>query len=351
MRRGSAISVGFPVLTRKTSISFRSLHRQALVADLHCDSILDHITGRRDITRRTRGHVDLPKLVAGGVKAQVFAIFPDPKKIQAGEYEGFVLKAAAAIRRLCQLHPARLGLALSPRDLARITTRGRIAVVIGVEGGHALEGDLDRIYRFFRAGVRILTLTWCNSNELAAASWDRSPPHQGLSPLGREAVRIMNRLGMIIDLSHAAESSFYQVLELSLVPVIASHSGVYALRRHNRNLKNDQLNALLQQGGMMGQVFLPAFLSPEPEQASIDDVIRAIDYVVQRFGPRAVGLGSDFDGFSGRLRGLEHAGKLPEVTRRLLQLGYNERDVRLILGQNFLRVWQEVWQAKKETGT
>lgn len=349
MKPGSGISGGFPVLKKKAKINFRSIHRRALVVDLHCDSILDHLNGRRDITRRTRGHVDLPKLEAGGVKVQVFAIFPDPKKIKAGEYESFVLRAAVAIRKLCQQHPERLGLALSPRGLKRLVGQGRIAVVIGVEGGHALEGDLDRVYRFYRAGVRILTLTWCNSNALADASWDENRPHNGLSPLGREAVRIMNRLGMLIDLSHAAETSFYQALELSSAPVIASHSGVYALRRHNRNLKNDQLSALAQQGGVMGQVFLPAFLCSEPSRASIDNVIHSIDYVVQKFGCGVIGLGSDFDGFSGRLKGLENAGKLPEITRRLVQLGYTEPDVRKILGLNFFRVWQEVWNNRAVT--
>jgi membrane dipeptidase len=335
-------------LTRRQKIKQPAVHWQSLVADLHCDSILDHIAGRRDITRKTDGHIDLPKLIAGGVRAQVFAIFPDPKKIKAGEYETFVLRAARTIRELCQNHPDRLGLALSPRGLRQLVNQGKIAVIIGVEGGHALEGNLNRINRYWRAGVRVLTITWCNSNELADASWDRNRPHNGLSPLGQRAIRIMNRLGMIIDVSHSAERTFYQILEHSQAPVIASHSGVYALRRHNRNLKIGQLAALVQNRGVMGQVFLPAFLNPVPARASIRDVLRSIDYVVQRFGPEVVGLGSDFDGFSGRLQGLEDASRMPEITAGLIKLGYPETGIKKILGQNFLRVWDEVHsQAKK----
>jgi len=328
-----------------------ALHFQSPVTDLHCDSILNHLTGKWDITQHTRGHIDLPKLQAGGVRVQVFAIFPDPKKIKSGEYERFVLNAVKMIKQICRSNANRLGLALSPADLKRIINSNRIAVVVGVEGGHSLEGDLKRLIRFFNAGVRILTITWCNSNELADASWDHSQPHNGLSPLGRRAVQLMNQLGMLVDVSHASEHSFYQIIEASSVPVIASHSGVYALRRHNRNLKHRQLAALKENGGVMGQVFLPAFLNPVPAKASIADVLRSIDYVVQRFGPELVGLGSDFDGFTGRLKGLEDASKLPAITQGLLNMGYLEQDIRPILGLNFLKLWERVFQGRKIKST
>jgi len=327
---------------------FQTVHFQSPVTDLHCDSILDHITGKRDITRQTGGHIDLPKLIAGGVRVQVFAIFPDPKKIKPGEYERFVLGAAKAIHKLCQQQQERLALARSPQGLKRILNQGKIGVIIGVEGGHALEGDLSRIYRFWRAGVRVLTVTWCNSNELADASWDRSQPNNGLSALGKKAIQVLNRLGMVVDVSHAAERSFYQILKVSSAPVIASHSGVYALRRHNRNLKNQQLLSLKENKGLMGQVFLPAFLNSEPSKASIADVLRSIDYVVQRYGPELVGLGSDFDGFNGRLKGLEDASKLPALTSGLLKLGYPAAGVRLILGENFLNLWERVWSERRK---
>ncbi len=319
------------------------LHQQALVVDMHCDTILAHIAKERDITKKSkRGHFDIVRAKKAGVKAQVFAIFPDPKKLKSGGYERFVLNAVRVIKGLCRKNQDRLGVALSPAGLRRIVESGRMAIVIGVEGGHALEGDISRLVRWWRAGVRVLTITWCNSNELADAGWDKNQPHRGLSPLGRSAIKVLNRLGMIIDVSHAAESTFYQVVEASAVPVIASHSGVYALRRHNRNLTLRQLALLAERGGVMGQVFLPAFLRKEPERATVDDVVRSIDYVVQRFGADSVGLGSDFDGFSGRLKGVEDVSRLPEITARLIKLGYKDEDIIKILGGNFLRVWDEV---------
>ncbi|NPV14113.1 membrane dipeptidase [candidate division WOR-3 bacterium] len=325
----------------------KQLHFSSLVVDMHCDTILAHISGKRDITRRSRfGHLDLPRLVLGGVRAQVFALFPDPKRLKPGEFDRFVLNGCRLIKQICAQNRNQVGLALSPYGLKRIVRSGRTAIVIGVEGGHALEGDLSRLKRWFRAGVRVLTLTWCNSNELGDASWDKNRPHQGLSELGKRAVRLMNRLGMIVDVSHSAERTFYQAVELSVAPVIASHSGVYALRRHNRNLKKGQLAILAQKGGVMGQVFLPAFLNPNPKRASVKDVLRAIDYVVQHFGPDVVGLGSDFDGFSGNLKGLEDGTRLPEITKGLVKMGYTEAEIKKVLGLNFVRVWEKVWAAR-----
>lgn len=347
----------------------RRLHRQALVVDMHCDSILDHISGRRDLTqngsqfashlgvkqlppvsRRSPdfvGHIDLPRMAQGGIKAQVFAIFPDPKRVKPGEFDQFVLNGVKKIKEVCRENADKVRLALSPSGLKQTVRSGRIGVVIGVEGGHSLEGDLSRLERWFRAGVRLLTITWCNSNELGDASWDREKPHRGLSPLGRRAIRVMNRLGMMIDVSHSAERTFYQIIEETEAPVVASHSGVYALRRHNRNLKKAQLCALAGNQGVMGQVFLPAFLNSQPKKASIKDVLDSIDYVAQSVGPDYVGLGSDFDGFSGRLNGLEDVTRLPKITAGLMERGYAEADIKKILGLNFLRVWKVVWQARE----
>ncbi len=332
----------------ETSLDNRAmiLHRQALVVDMHCDSILRHIEGKEDISKKTRGHLDLPKMLKGGLKAQVFAIFPDPKKVKPNEFDRFVLNATKKIKEICRENSGKLCLALSPSGLERIVRSGRIGVIIGVEGGHALEGDLSRIEGWFWAGVRLLTITWCNSNELGDASWDKNKPHCGLSPLGKKAIRVMNRLGMMIDVSHSAERTFYQILEQTRAPVLASHSGVYALRRHNRNLKKAQLRALAENHGVMGQVFLPSFLNHQPEKASIKDVLDSIDYVVQQVGPDYVGLGSDFDGFSERLRELEDATCLPKITAGLIARGYPEIDVKKILGLNFLRVWKKVWQVR-----
>jgi len=322
------------------------LHRSALVADLHCDSILAHLKGERELDRRSAtGHLDLPRLADGGVKLQVFAIWPDPKTLRPGELDPFVQRGAEAVKELCARNADRLALAMSPADAFAIAGSGRIAAVIAVEGGHALEGRLERLQQWNTAGVSLLTITWCNSNELADSSGDENKPHNGLSPLGRDAIRELNRLGMIVDVSHCSDAAFFQILETSAAPVIASHSGIRARRDHNRNLTDDQLKALAASRGVMGMVFLPCFLNADENKASITDVIAGIDHVVQLVGPDFVGIGSDFDGFAGSLAGLEDVSKLPTITDRLLHLGYSETAIRCILGANFLRVWQEVTQA------
>ncbi|MEO0085720.1 MAG: dipeptidase [candidate division WOR-3 bacterium] len=321
------------------------LHRAALVADLHCDSILPHMKGERDLAQRSAlGHLDLPRMIEGGVNLQVFAIWTDPKKLKPGEFGPFVLRGIEAVKDLCARNSDRIALALTPADALDIFRSGRIAAVIGVEGGHALEGDLERLAEWYSSGVRVLTLTWCNSNALADSGADDNRPHNGLSGLGRDAIRLMNRLGMIVDVSHCSDDAFFQIVETSAAPVIASHSGVRSRRDFSRNLTDAQLKALAGNRGVMGMVFLPYFLNPDERQASIADVVAGIDHVVQLVGPEHVGLGSDFDGFAGNLAGLEDVAKLPALTRRLLELGYSEAAVRGILGSNFLHVWQEVAQ-------
>jgi len=313
----------------------------ALVADLHCDSILSQMSGERDLGQRSAvGHLDLPRMIDGGVKLQVFAIWTDPKKLGPGEYDPFVRRGIEAVRDLCVRNSDRIALALGPADAFAIVGSGRMAAVIGVEGGHALEGRLERLAQWCAAGVRVFTVTWCNSNELADSGGDENRPHHGLSELGRKAIREMNRLGVVIDVSHCSDEAFFQILDETAVPVIASHSGIRSLRDFNRNLSDEQLKALAHNRGLVGMVFLPYFLNSEEEKASIEDVVAGIDHVVQLVGPDYVGLGSDFDGFSGRLKGLEDVSKLPAVTARLLDKGYPESAIRCILGANFLRVWQ-----------
>lgn len=319
------------------------LHHSALVADLHCDSVLLQMRNERDLAQRsTAGHLDLPRLIEGGVNLQVFAIWTDPKALKPGEFDPFVRRGIEAVKALCDRNSDRIALALSPAEALDIIGSGRIAAVIGVEGGHALEGRLERLAEWFSAGVRLLTVTWCNSNELADSGADANKPHNGISALGREAIREMNRLGMIVDVSHCSDEAFFEILEVSSAPVIASHSGIRALRDFHRNLSDEQLRALAGNRGVMGMVFLPHFLNAEEDRASIADVVAGIDHVVKLVGPEHVGLGSDFDGFAGNLTGLEDVSKLPALTSRLLELGHSEDAIRGILGSNFLRVWQEV---------
>ncbi len=312
-----------------------------LLVDLHCDSLLAHVSGERDLRQRSStGHVDLPRLRQAGVNGQVFAVWVDPQ-IGPAERRGYVERHLGALAELCADPGAGLRRGLGPADISL----GQVAAIAAVEGGHALGGEPAYLDRLYSLGVRILTVTWCNSNELADGGWDQHQPHNGLSALGREAVRRMNRLGIIVDVSHCSEKAFFDILAATTKPVIASHSGAAAIHQpqSRRNLSDEQLRHLAANRGVVGAVFVPAFLGPaEGARADISDVVRHIDHIVQLIGPDHVAIGSDFDGYSGNLNGLEDCTRLPDLLRALGKLGYPEAAIAGIAGGNFLRVWTEV---------
>jgi membrane dipeptidase len=276
------------------------------------------------------------------VDGQVFAIWVDPKAERPAGHAAFVLDTIDGAEKLWRDAAADVQLCRSPGDLRQANASGRIGAILGVEGGHALEGDLGNLDRFSERGVRVLTITWNNSNELADSNADESRPHNGLSGLGRAAIRRMNELGMVVDLSHCSDKAFFDILDAAQAPAIASHSGVRARRNFHRNLTDEQIRALAASGGVLGMVFLPYFLRENEDEASVADVVESIDHVCQLVGPDSVGLGSDFDGFEGRLRGLEDVSLMPAVTAGLVARGYPAADIRKILGENFLRVWDSM---------
>lgn len=312
-----------------------------LVVDLHCDSLHDHAQGHRDITKRLdTGHLDLPRMKEGGITAQVFAVWTNPETLKPGERAAFVHKAIDAFENICRTVPQDIGPACTPDEMMTLVGSGRIAGILGIEGGHALEGDLDNIEIFQKRGVRIITLTWNNANEFADSCLEDTG--RGLTQLGVRAVALMNKLGIIVDLSHSAPKTFYDVLEKSTAPVICSHSACRALCDHPRNLTDEQLKALAQTEGVVGIVFLPAFLRPEPEPTSLQDVLDHIQHAAEVAGIDSVALGSDFDGFGQGPAGLEDATRMPALAAGLRSRGFPEPDIRKILGENFLRVWQKV---------
>lgn len=314
-----------------------------LLVDLHTDALYEHVLGRKDITQRSdQGHLDLPRMKEGGVNGQIFAVWVSPTELKPGEYCDFALQGADAFDRVCAQCPETVAPARTPDEFRQATTAGRVGAVLGVEGGHALEGKLGNLDRFFERGVRVLTLTWCNSNELGDSGGDDDKPHNGLSELGRQAVRRMNELGMIVDVSHAADKTVFDILDTSLSPVIASHSGVRARRDFNRNLTDQQIRAIGANGGLIGVVFLPHFLREPEEEASIEDVLACIDHICQLAGPDHAAYGSDFDGYGGALAGLEDVTKMPALAAGLRRRGYTESDIAKIAGLNFLRVWDAV---------
>ena len=317
------------------------LHCRSTVIDLHCDTLSRHVHGHRDMTVRScTGHLDLPRMHTGGLNAQVFAIWADPVRYGPGKRAGFVHRSLDAFDRIVS-STSSLDRAAGADELVRTVAAGRIAGILGIEGGHALEGDVGNLDRFFHRGVRILTLTWNNSNPFARSCMSRDGHRRGLTRLGREAVGRMNRLGMLIDLSHASDHTFRDVLDAGTAPVICSHSACRALRRFPRNLTDRQLRALGEAGGVVGIVFLPYFIRSEYRRVTIEDVLDHIEHAVSVAGIDAVALGSDFDGFSDPPpAGLEDVTRLPSLTAGLIRRGFPPGAIRSILGENFLRVWR-----------
>jgi membrane dipeptidase len=311
--------------------------------DLHTDALHEHMCGRKDITQRSdKGHLDFHRMKEGGVNGQVFAVWVSPTELKPGEYRDFVLKGADAFDEVCSRCADIVAPVRTPSEFRQAVAAGRIAAILGVEGGHAVEGRLENLDRFFGRGVRVLTATWCNSNELGDSSSDENTPHNGLSVLGRQAVRRMNELGIIVDVSHSADKTVFDILDASSSPVVASHSGIRARRRFNRNLTDEQIRAIAKNGGVIGVVFLPYFLRDPEDKATIEDVLDCIDHICQLVGPDHAGLGSDFDGFAGVLSGLEDVTKMGAVAEGLRWRGFPEADIAKIAGLNFLRVWDAV---------
>ena len=318
----------------------RRLHAQALVFDAHADTVaVDVAAGRRRLAETGKGgHVDLPRLRAGGVRVQVFTLFVPPS-VPAG------WSSVRALEILDVLHAE---LAASPEaflwvrraaDLDRARAEGRLGVVVTLEGCEVLSGSPALLRTFYRLGVRAAGLTWNVRNDLADGVGE--PRGAGLTAFGRQVVQEMNELGMVVDVSHLSVQGFWEVLELSRHPVVASHSNAHALCRHRRNLTDQQIRALAQKGGVMGINFFPEFLR-EDGPASLEDVVRHIDHVVSLVGPQHVGLGSDFDGIPSTPDGLDDVSRLPALTEALIRRGYPDEAILGILGENFARVFRQV---------
>jgi membrane dipeptidase len=193
----------------------------------------------------------------------------------------------------------------------------------------------------YKLGVRLLTLTWNQRNQIADGAGE-SRTGSGLTEFGLKVIGEMNNLGMLIDVSHLSETGFWDVIKRSNAPIVASHSNCYALCPHLRNLKDEQIKAIADKGGVIGITFVPNFLTQEKRKTTVEDVAKHIDYLVEKAGVDYVGLGSDFDGTGGLPLGLEGVDKIPNITEELLNQGYKEKDIKKILGENFLRVFKEV---------
>ncbi len=308
------------------------------VFDAHIDTLSRLLTSDETLCNN-QGHVSLEKLRRGNPGAQFFAAFVSPEY-----YHGKALHNTMEMIDLfwqwMDTYSQDLAFAGSGQDILDIQARGRMACLLAIEGGEALEGKLAHLRMFHLLGVRLLTLTWNHRNDLASGQ-SEGPDGGGLSLFGKEVVVEMNRLGMLVDVSHLNEQSFWDVIHLSKSPVIASHSNAKALCDHPRNLTDDQVRAVADKGGIIGVNFATHFLA-HGRQVTIHDVVEQIDYLVKVGGVDCVALGSDFDGINQTPLGLEHYAKTPEIAEFLRARKYGTGDVAKIMGGNLLRLCQTV---------
>lgn len=317
-----------------------SLHYDGFVVDAHCDTALRLVSGETLTPDAPAGHVDLQRLRAGGVNLQVFALWVDADRYGNAPLRR-CLELLDAVTREVERLSGDMHLILTARDMDAAAAADKVGVLLSIEDGAALEGSLAALRAFYKLGVRAVGLTWNGRNELGEGVGAAQGAGRGLTAFGREVVREMNRLGMIVDVSHLSEAGFWDVLEVSDAPVVASHSNARSLCDHPRNLTDAQIKALAEKGGVIGINFYPRFLN-ENSQASVDDIVRHIDHIVSLVGPAHVGFGSDFDGISSTPRGVEDVSRLGAVTEALLARGYSDDDVRAIIGGNFLRVFRRI---------
>ena len=353
---------------------------QNIGIDSHIDTVQRVLIEQANLAERSpRGHVDLPRLKEGGVNAPFFALwvpsyYPGPEAIRR------TLDLRDAMQRLFDAHPELIMPALNAADVERITRTGRIAAILTLEGGHQIDDDLAVLRMYHRLGIRAMTLTHFRNNGWADSSTDK-PAHNGLTEFGKQVVREMNRMGMIVDVSHVSDKTFFDVLAVTSKPVIASHSSCRALSDIPRNMTDDMIRALAKNGGVIGINFGEGFLNPQDAEAlkaeiatsasseptlagkaldvyaaeefrkgqvakpsfgTLDDAVAHIDHAVKIGGVEHVGIGSDFDGISSPPKGLEDISKMPALKAALKAKGYTDEDIRKIFGGNTLRVLREV---------
>ena len=375
----------------QVSARAKRLHDRAIVVDTHDDTPQRLLFDKTfNIGMRNKdGHVDIPRMREGGLDALFFSIWV-PSQITGPPAVKRALDLIDSVREAVRTHPNDLMLANTAADIRRAAAEHKIAALMGMEGGHIIDDDLAVLRVYAALGVRYLTLTHFLNNNWADSSTDK-PAHNGLTAFGKDVVRELNRLGVIVDVSHVSDKTFYDVLEVTKAPVMASHSSSRAISNHPRNMTDDMMRALAKNGGVVMINYAAAFLSEEFRVASEkksgnivaamsamskkcggneactimenerieheammkgalpkamwDKIVEHIDHAVKVAGVDHVGLGSDFDGATMPL-GMEDVSKLPEITDALLKKGYSEPDIEKILGGNILRVMEQVENLK-----
>lgn len=329
-------------IAKKPDLDPQALHRDAIVIDGHCDTLLSICNAKRSLKERSdEGHADLPRFKEGGVTAQIFALYAQPPVMGGPAPTWEALRLLDVFYQAMEESPE-LMLATRAADVRRAKAEGCLAGIIGLEGAEALRGDLGILRLFYRLGLRNLGITWSVRNEAADGVFE-ARTGGGLTEFGVRLVKEANRLGIMLDVAHLAPAGVRDVLALSEAPVIASHANARALCDHPRNLTDEQLQALAARGGVVGVTFVPSFVSSVREERNLERLLDHLDHIVQVAGIDHVGLGSDFDGYDGaQLAGMPDVASLPALTAGLVARGYDEEAVRKVLGGNFLRVFEQV---------
>ena len=366
--------------------------------DTHADTTQRMLDEHYDLSDPLNGgHVNFEAAKKGKLGAEFFSIWAEPQFYQ-NQYAGRTLALIDAVHEAARKHPDKMTMAYSVADIERAHREHKLAALMGIEGGHSIENSLDLLDSYYKLGVRYMTLTWSNSNDWADSSGDFTDPNvhhtkEGLTEFGKDVVYEMNRLGMMVDISHVADQTFYRTLILSRAPVIASHSSARALTNSPRNMTDEMLRALANNGGVVQANFFSAFVSEKwrvawmaqkaerdaAEKAAADqakaegkpwvyaqeeamdhefaariprpplsDLIDHIDHMVKVAGIDQVGIGSDFDGIPSAPEGIDSAADLPKITAELKKRGYSEADCRKIMSGNLLRVFGEVEKVSRQ---
>ena len=377
------------------------IHRKILTLDTHCDTPMRLVKGNWDVRQyhegktRDAGKLDLPRMKKGGLDAEFFAVFlPQGERTPEGYQKARQQadKIFASIKKMCKENNDLIELGLNPDDAYRLEKQGKLTCYIGMENGYPIGKDLNYVKKYFDMGTRYITLCHTRNNDICDSSTDpNGPEFHGLSEFGEKVVQEMNRLGMMIDISHVSDETFYDVIKLSKAPVIASHSDTRALCDNPRNLTDAMIKKLAENGGVLQMCLLSSYVKkPKPnpardaaikklqekygkwseiksdsirevvrkeyyaiqekypeEKATVKDFVDHIDHVVKLVGVDHVGIGSDFDG-GGGLADCNDVSEMGNITLELVRRGYTEDEIAKIWGGNFMRVWRRVQQVAEE---
>jgi membrane dipeptidase len=356
-----------------TDEEVRRVHNSTLLIDTHNDVTSRTVDGFDFGKRATDGQTDLPRMREGGIGAEFFAVYVAAEHVKGNHSARRTLEMIDTVRHdIIDRYPNDFQLALTADDIEAIHKRGKIAALMGLEGGHGIEDSLRLLRDYYALGCRYMTLTHTNTNNWADSSGDQDDPkvahHNGLTDFGKQVVTEMNRLGMMVDISHVSDKTFWDALEVSSAPLIASHSSCKSLSNMFRNMSDDMIVAMAKKGGVVQINFICEFLSQASydsskalfaqvttltdaefqkrvlenqktmPKATLDDIADHIDHVKKIAGIDAVGIGTDFADWYCMPEGLEDVSKFPNLTRKLLERGYSAEDIRKIYGGNVLRV-------------